>query len=429
MKINNKLKFFWLVTALLAVGSLVGQETEILPYGFAGDSPIVVLFTEGNYYNYVQLGSEEEERRTNDQVLYIWEIREHSELSSIAFVSGPGGSVDENQFRKPRPWIRISSSEEHHRAKFELMCFRSYVGGAQNGEPVTVFLTDCPEIVSISPKEGYGCWEDGDEITMDQFDVVTNPPPYADRVQLTDDSRIASAWHGGTREQDLHFLLAGEPTDYELPITVIENGWQVDVFSFKVDRKMLIAIDAIEKSGKWTKRIEKVTESIQKKPLFKKVGAEFELSPYFEWAFSLKQKCCMGEAKALMNTNCHIGVNVELGAHIPIWGFVYGDLGVKGALDLTLINTLVTCEKECKETTIFPFSLDIGAYLGLSVDPLKSPETFSISAKVIGGVTGQFSYDTETNSWTDLEPDGYLKLNVDAVYLVGHSQWSWNLFD
>lgn len=431
MKINKKLRLFGLLMALMAlmaVGSLRGQEIGVLPNGFAGDSPITVLYTEGEYYNYVQLGSAEEERRANDEVQYLWEIREQSNSANIAFVSGPGGAVDESQFRKPRPWIRISSAEGHHKGRFELMCFRGYIGGHQRGETVIVYLTDCPEIVSITPKEGYGCWEDGDEITMDQFEVVTYPPHYAERVQLADDSRIASAWHGGTQEQDLHFFMAGESAVYELPITVIENGWQLDLASFKVDRKMLIAIDAIEK-GKWTKNIEKITQVLESKDLLKNAGVEFDFSPYFEFAYSAKQKCCNGDAKALINLNCHIGVNAELGLHIPIYGFIYGDLGVKGALDLTLINTNIVCEKGCEETTILPFSSDVSAYLGVSFDPMKSPETFSVSAKVIGGITGKFYYDTTTNSWTPCKPDGYLKLNVDVVYLVGHSQWSWNLLD
>ena len=428
MKTNNKLRLFGLMMALMAGGSLRGQEIGVLPNGFVGDSPITVLFTEGEYYSYVQLGSAEEERRTNDDVQYLWEIGEHSNLASIAFVSGPGGAVDESQFRKPRPWIRISSSDEHHRGKFELKCFRSYIGGHQRGETVIVYLTDCPEIVSITPKEGHGCWEDGDEITMDQFEVVTNPPTYADRVQLTDDSRIASAALGWNREQDLHFLLDGESSDYELPIYVSENGWQAGA-GIHMDKKMLKAFDVIKSTTIFASKVKRVTDKIESFPFVKKTwGIKFDIDPYCEINLQHKSGCCNGDVVDFGNINCHSGVNATVGVHklLPPTPF-YFDGGFQGGFDLTLVDHTMSSVKNCEDNA-FTFSFDLGFYGGLSVEVPEPPDIISASAKLHGGFTGKTIYNINTGKFTPFEPDGYFRIEVELIAIV-RCFWSYNIID
>ena len=54
---------------------------------------------------------------------------------------------------------------------------------------VTVVVEEDIEIVSVTPKKN--CYSEGDAITEDQFDIVTNPPGLQRHVQLDQYSRIA----------------------------------------------------------------------------------------------------------------------------------------------------------------------------------------------------------------------------------------------
>lgn len=427
MKTNKKLRLFGLLMALMAVGSLKAQD--ILEYGFAGDSPVTVLASEeAPHYAYIQLGSAEEERRTNENVQYHWVIRALQSNTFATFVSGIDGDPDPGQEDKPRPWVRLFSTNDHRQGTFSFSCIRVSRIGNQEAETVTVYLSDCPEIVSITPKEGFGCWAAGDEITMDQFEVVTNPSSYNYRVQLADDSRIANAFIGWNNKQDLHFLLDGEPVDYVLPIDVVENGFQWDIIGFQLDKKWIIAHTTIQESVKWSERIKKVTNKIRKAPLMG--NADFEFNPYANFNIGLKKSCCNGETHIVGNLNCHAGVEAAASIHKRIGTTPFFlDFKIKGTFDMTLSDWEITSVEGCSAYTFVPIALDFGMQVGVSFDPLESPETISVSGKGVGGINMQFFYYTTSNSWSLFNPDGYFRVEVEGVFLGFRSHWSYTIVD
>lgn len=434
MKTNKKLRLFGLLMALMAVGSLKGQD--ILAHGFAGDSPLYVMSSEEEpYYAYVQLGSAEEERRTNDKVQYFWEIGLLQPNTNAVFVDGPGGIPDLSQNTKVRPWVRLSSSAEHHRGTFVFRCYRSSGYGHQRGEAVMVYLSDCPEIISIQPKPGYGCWNDGDVISMDQFDVEMFPPSYADRVQLADNSRIASNLVSvvliDDNQQELNFLIDNEPSDYVLPITVAKTTWQDDVTGLKFDRKLLLAINVLKETELMANKLEAITTKIKSKTklLAKNKTLKFNFNPFINCSFGYMNSCCNGSLQSLGHLHGSMGIACELSAHVRLGATpFFGDFGFQGSFEVAVDDLVLSTQEGCGEVAI-PISLDIGAFCGISLDPLDNPDLFSASIKAIGGATGVFNIYTTSQGWGVADWDLYIKIDAEFIYLVGRSHFSYTVVD
>lgn len=368
-----------------------------------------------------------------EDVQYQWYLASYR---SYNFYDGVTLNVNFDNRTKASPHITIDlvglCMQHTHADLYALIAVVRYSKYGTQAEILTVHFTN-HIIVNFGLNPNRQCWADGDEIKKDDFIFKTDPPGYEADVDIDEDSRIASASMGGESHEKVYFTFRGQKiTNEYATVTVIENSWQYDILGGKIDRKILMAMDAIEKSGKMADKCKSVTDKVQKCKLLKKIGVEFDINPYFSLNLGVKKDCCAGQPVCFFNVNCHIGTEFSLGAHIPCPSFppLHLDIGVQGAIDMTLFDAMVTANvngENCDYITFVPMSLDLGLYVGASLDPLEGLAT--IGVKGIGGAQWNMWYYATTNGWKFASPNLYFKIDVEANYLIGHSHWQWNLLD
>lgn len=344
-------------------------------------------------------------------------------------------TFDDRSKASPHISIEVLGMPEDQYAMANLYIYIAVVRSSSYGnqcEILSVHLTNRIRIY-YSLKPGVECWADGQVVEKDSFIFKTDPPGYESDVDIDEDSRIASAGMGGESHEKVYFTFRGQRLrDNYATITVIENSWQLDIAGAKIDRNILKAMDAIENAGKIADRCKSVTDKIQKSSLLKKAGVEFNINPYFTANIGTKKDCCNGLPVFFFNANVHLGSEFTLGAHFPCPNFppLHFDFGIQGALDMTLVDVNITSNVNgvnCDYDVFVPMSFDLGLYVGASLDPLEGLVT--VGVKGIGGVHWNMYYYATNNSWEFKEPDLYLKLDVEANYLVGHAHWQWNVLD
>lgn len=357
--------------------------------------------------------------------------------TEINVVEGSSISVAFDNNTKPSPHVTIDykAMANDHLPTSDFIVYIQVVRSSNYGnqyEMLTVHFMNYVK-VQVALKPGIECWADGSPVTKDSFIIKTDPPGVEDEVDVAEESRIASAGMGGESHEKVYFTFRGERIrDEYATITVIENSWQWDIAGAKIDRNILKAMDAIENAGKIADRCKSVTDKIQKSSLLKKAGVEFNINPYFTANIGTKKDCCNGLPVFFFNANVHLGSEFTLGAHIPCPSFppLHLDFGIQGALDMTLVDVNITSNVNgvnCDYDVFVPMSFDLGLYVGASLDPLEGLVT--VGVKGIGGVHWNMFYYATNNSWEFKEPDLYLKIDVEANYLVGHAHWQWNVLD
>lgn len=179
MKFNKKLKLFWLVTALLVVGPLAGQDLKM--NGFAGeDQCVYFVYSSENPYKEVTLGSNDP-GTTDANCVFSWKVISSPEGAHYEFVDGHSN----------RPKLRIFTGGD-----YIVEATRVSKYGYQTE---TVCVTTKNEVILVSAISNKDCWENGDDVNPSHFELITDPPGFDYLVEVHPEDRIIGGvtnWYG-----------------------------------------------------------------------------------------------------------------------------------------------------------------------------------------------------------------------------------------
>ena len=422
---NHKWLRILLLIALPAfsVGQAAGQN--ILKYKYVGDNQIVLYDCEAGY-NIVTLGNPKEAPGANDdEVQYYWELVRKDENTNAFF-------PDENTRKKPITTAQISS--EAGLGDFVFCCSRVSKYGYQK-EFVTITLKNTIDVI-ITPKND--CWSHGDQIKIDQFDIITTPKDLESHVDLDADSREAVNVAGPIHDtQELHFI-SDEPSRFPLnesntnvTINVIRTS---DFGGFHVDipTKVGKMCKALKEGSDIKNKLEKVKKFTE--PL-KKFGP-VDFSPVFngDVDFVGGIECCQGGQAKFINFSGGFtaGVHFEIDAPLPPCPAIHFYAGLDASVSVNLFQIRWNYQKRCSEcncggVSFIPFTLQGELYGGVSLAAV-SKDLLSVSGEVAGGISWggkiffvSFAEDQATGDSNLFKMDDkaslYGKLRVKAVLL------------
>lgn len=169
MKLNRKLKSFWLMAALLAAGSLTGQDLPM--NGFAGKDQ-QVLFPPNNHTGIQTVTLGADVVSSNDCV-FNWRVVSSPEPPTYSF----------NDAHSQRPVFSFGNVP----GEYVIEATRVSKYGYQREY---VCITVYSDIVLISGKAKYNCFRPGDALHEEDFEFVTRPEGYNDRVRIHPDYAI-----------------------------------------------------------------------------------------------------------------------------------------------------------------------------------------------------------------------------------------------
>lgn len=421
-RLNNTLlrTILLMVLPALSIGQAVGQN--ILKYNFAGDNQTVLYDCDAGYTT-VTLGNPQEAPGANeDEVQYYWEI---------VSVDGPTDFTDETARKKPVTAVRITSEEGTGDFVFSLTRISKY--GYQK-EFVTVTMKNTIEVI-VKPKNE--CWGDGDDITLDQFDIQTNPKGFVEHVILDQDSRKAKNHAGLLHDtQTLHFV-SDDPSKYpveqnETIINVIRAGANYGI-AITGNPSTMGMIEGLRKGADLVEKLQKIEKATEPFKKFLPHGVPLELS--FPCSVNINFmggiECCNGgEAKyAELSGGGSVGVNFELNFPLPPCPVVHLFVGLKASLSLDVAGIRWTYHTECEDcdcggVSLLNFKLGGQLYGGVSLE-VGSRDFLSVSGVVTGGVDwgGKLFFPNEKQAnQSPIQMDDnahfYGKVGVYAVLLV-----------
>lgn len=361
-----------------------------------------VLREVGNPYQTVTVGSP----NSDPEACYVW--------------SGPHIVGDEK-----RPVIECWPMLDDADTAF-YTCKRISRNGVDEDQ-VRVIMKDSAVIVSVEPL--YECYNHGDEISLNQFFIVTQPGGYEDRVTISADRAVNNGINGTSaaeHSQTLTFTLENHGytnSTYECDIYVVNSALNLTAIP-SVD---LAKIKRVEDALNNLDKVKEVQNKIDNMKFLKSIACKPSFSfPFMAPNIQPKRLCCpdhtsnlalqvsFGAATAQMGLSCEFPL-----AGIPIIGTVNVVLGAGGFVTVGPFSGVLSFNTECMSACI---PMQVGVYFegGLGVNALGG-SIFNATATIRGqgSVAAQWCFASgEQDSGATLAFDVMLILHFEGLSCI-----------
>lgn len=408
----------WVFAFLLAAPWAMAQK-DIPPYGFAGEDRIVL--NPGQVYFTVQLGLDEV--YDNDDSYYEWTLISCPD----DYTPPPTGT-----FPNGGNFLRKTIANVSVKGDYIFCLTRLSKYGYQKDE-VRISVKDIAEIVMVKPKKDKECFKPDVPLSIEDFEIVTNPIGYNRLVMLAEDSQTAGDVSPGsiTESQEIHFLVKHNdsdaspvPSNASCKITVFE---EVQFLSAEFSENDIV--QALSKISESVKDFAEVLEKLNSGKQDEITLEESPISPICDVFVDLNfyRRCCGNIDSYYLNyvVKGEFGVGIRI--PLPIVPGLYGLISGKFVFspDLSGFVCLAGNDK-CGD----PFSIDligrgeIGAGLGVG-----SPGAVNLEAIIVGGIEGRTSYVPSKHKgiqFVNVKAD--LKVNVTIHYVIGSFSWDFSPF-
>lgn len=410
----NKRFLLLFVFALSVCHFSVAQEIE--PYGFAGeDKEFFFLPTENVPLGVFEIGIDAPE---DTECHFLWEA-----------VSAPENPQMYQPFVSDRKKSKVNIQVWDEGYYLYRLCRVSKYG--YQYEMVTVTILNEIRLVGANPKKNIQCWADEDPITIDQFDLTTEPCGYEAYVDLADDSRVAQNHNVWLDENnmDIHFIIhnhgMGEPpadANYnDCHITVVDEVSAPSYSSPNVKKlnelvKKLKKIDDIQKSiDKAKDYMKSVPERYVKFTSPDDAGLTIEAG--------IHESCCANSLGNYLSVGVQGKLAVGIEVNWPIWMdvvFVTGsvELGVTSALTFNVSFDNISC----LDFKFEPLALYCEGFFGLKAG---EPGFVSIAGGAVIGVKGGVAWTKEYGWFPDPSFDFYFRIRAELETPIGKFRWEW----
>lgn len=411
----NKRFLLLFVFALSVCHFSVAQEIE--PYGFAGeDKEFFFLPTENVPLGVFEIGIDAPE---DTECHFLWEA-----------VSAPENPQMYQPFVSDRKKSKVNIQVWDEGYYLYRLCRVSKYG--YQYEMVTVTILNEIRLVGANPKKNIQCWADEDPITIDQFDLTTEPCGYEAYVDLADDSRVAQNHNVWLDENnmDIHFIIhnrgMGEPpvdADYnDCHITVVDEVSSPNLTSPNIAKLK----DVVENAKKATKIVDEVRDMQEEFKLCPKQFLTVVIPPdngvYVDASYH--ESCCANSlgnyARISVTGKAAIGVEVNW----PIWGpMVYLCGSLETGVNPSIAFNLSWDNSNCFGVDIAPLPFYFEGALGLK---LGSPGLLDVSGSAVIGATGGIIFSYSDGWITNPETDFYVRFRAKITTPLATFQWEWD---
>lgn len=294
--------------------------------------------------------------------------------------------------------------------------------------------------VKAKPKNNRCCWSNGEEISLSQFDITTEPPGFENLIELSEDSRVAQHWAESPETEQIISFQAVEGCEYpvhgQTSINVIEGQVYVQA-NFVADRGLVRAIDAMESIREingMKDRFKKAEEML--KPV-KKLGP-FDYDYNVGGAVNLYggYECCCGTKHNYLGINANLYGSVSVMATFtPFVAFPPFKIkfGVEGGISLTLADFKVSGsifdddECGCSLVDLIPFNVYVDIMGGIAFEG-PAADMLSATGLVVGGLSWTLNYNIK-DGWDATNLNFYLKLRGKVCLLFARYQMEYYLVD
>ena len=287
-------------------------------------------------------------------------------------------------------------------------------------DQVVVKVTDSIGLVSVTPRKD--CYNTGDAISLQDFEIVTNPAGYESLVQFTPAQVYNTAGASEERQTITFSLTYNEHTTTKTATVNVFNedlglsqGQSVDF------HKMISELEKVKKMVEKAKGVSDKLNSL--------ASGISPCEPDFHLVFNLPQctdihVCCNGKEvdgykfdmpsiDAFLSVDCYIPTNLK----IPHVGGL--DIHVGGAVGVRLGPLSYTYKRECSNITL-PLSL-YGNLSGGARVSLGDPDFLSAELNLIGEGSTSLTWTIgESIQWHPLTLG--LKLNGKVTLLSFYTE-------
>lgn len=431
MNINVKFRLMWVLAFLLAAPWAMAQK-DIPVYGFAGEDHTVLNPSHEPRDVYLGL----DEIYDNDDSYYEWSLTsapndyEEPYYGTISTMIN-GGNVHVHRLKAV-----ISVPGE-----YIFQCVRLSKFGYQK-DYVVITVTDFAVIKSITNRNKQECWLEGDTITIDQFDITTDPPGVSDLISLAEDSKVAHANSGpnvitGAGEQTLSFLIHSnignhvELSDKTHAITVyydIKHTTSADPILDKIVPK----IETLDKLGK--RLSERITNKwgdlLGEQPI--KIIATVYANPTYY------QDCCNGRETNHLSVEVggvagiHIEFNVYVLPALLVYVGIEGEITAKPNFTLDFVSDEALrygCETE--GTVQLDVHAEIGGQVGIGTSGnTAAPVALGVKGQVVGAFDMKVVFiSSGKENWDFKGVKFSLIVRVIVDYAIGSYTWQYVVKD
>lgn len=421
---NRNVLLKWFLPLLLLCVAAPAKAQE--PYGFSSNNEgwISALVLPFETKTLVTLGNTKTEDCPNCQ--YYWEWLEGVQPLSYSDSQWPPTGIWP---RVKNPIVEMPIGE----ALFRVTRVSEY--GFQ-AEMVKVIVSDK---ITVNAKPKQCCWSVFDPITIDQFDITTDPPGYESYIVMDDDSQEAHPSPSLTSEytQTVHFKHVSSnlwPIIGEVDVTVINSQYH-SIGITPLSRSLVRAIDAFEKIDSWKGSFAKAEELM--KPVKKLGPFDFDYDVAGTINIGCGMECCCTNKREYISMSGTASLSASFmltGTPIYALPFVKLKIGAEGGISVSLVNFKLSesvfdeGECGCSSMSTLPLSFYVNIVGGVALEsPL--PDLMSVSGLAVGGVTGNLSYfSSDGFKWTG-DMDMYLKIRAKAVLPFVTYSYEWILLD
>lgn len=221
---NNAFRKLWVFSLFLLIGlEAIGQEPKLKQYGFAGEDRSV--FAEKNTQVGVTLGEKDD---GSIYCSYRWDVLQQPPTSTVDF------ELSNRFLARPTVWL-----EKPGNYIFQVSRASEY--GIQR-EIVNIEISNTFRLLSAKPKNS--CYHPGDDITIDDFILETDPPGFEDKIYLREDSKkvknIDPNSYIPLDEQNIYFQMEDEDgvlvdCGYKGHIAIVEEYGAQFLYDMHVD--------------------------------------------------------------------------------------------------------------------------------------------------------------------------------------------------
>lgn len=407
MKLNRKLKFFWLVTALLSVGSLAGQDLKM--NGFAGeDMSVLFLPNPENPYKEITLGSTDP-GMTDGYCSFSWKV-----------VKDPCTPCCELLYRQSkRPTLKVWNTGE-----YVLEATRVSKYGYQTE---TVCVTVVSEIRLVKATSNKDCWENGDPVNASDFDFVTDPPGLESYVQVHEDDRIIGRFWNWYGEEEVRFKIMNpvDETYQDCDVTAViyvSRGTFVDFSTTIIGTGTNLPknLATMKKFATTIKQAKKLTDKFKGAVNLAKsfLHPDFPITPdnkaEFNMDVAVYESCCESDGVTQKNAYCKLGGNLDFFGGVkvraplfpshPKFGlFITGGFGVGFAVNGEFQLSTICFDPSLSFQPYF--RVNVGAQISV-----MDPDIFSVNANLFVDGVGRGLFIVHPN----------VGVRMDEVYITAY---------